>query len=412
MNAAPPDPGDPGYQGYGYIPTGDCSDLHQNFEIANNGAAVTKTYYVLGGSGSPISNCRFGSNITVQPRTYPSVRTTCSSAFDLTIMADSMAQPGWRSMTCSYGSEGDISSYTSQMLFVYDATPAITSINPDTILAGSVGVPVTITGTNFGNNPSRDPSWILISPANSGLTVCSSCITSWTPEQIVVQMSAADNQISDYDVDVSIASHGANGLGFQTSTNQPNTPLSSSRRVTVRRRLTISGKVILSTNNSAMSGVSISLKLNDNLIELRQTGSDGRYSFTADAGGSYTVTPSNLGYYFDPQAVLFNNVADSKIADFTATPIRTVYLIHGIGQRSAAMNTLYLRLTNPATGIDLSRAQVDAGFDFADCAQVHSCSTTCSVGSGGSRLAQYILSTQPPGDVVLVGYSNGRVNRP
>ncbi len=49
------------------------------------------------------------------------------------------------------------------------------------------------------------------------------------------------------------------------------------------------------------------------------TGADGAYSFTAPAGGDYTVTPSKKNYVFGPAAATFKGMAADQTADFDAS---------------------------------------------------------------------------------------------
>ena len=83
-----------------------------------------------------------------------------------------------------------------------------------------------------------------------------------------------------------------------------------------------------------------------------------------------------------------------------------MFLVHGIGQGSAAMQFLYGNLTG-TQGLDPTKFQVDYGFDFSDCAANTSCAATCSLASGGQRLGQYIQAANAPGRIILLGYSMG-----
>lgn len=97
----------------------------------------------------------------------------------------------------------------------------------------------------------------------------------------------------------------------------------------------------------------------------------------------------------------------SNVAAATTLPIpKTVFLIHGIGQGSADMQGLYGSLIG-SSGIDLKRFRVDAGFDFSECANTDFCSSGCSISSGAQKLAQYIANANPPGDIILIGFSMG-----
>jgi pimeloyl-ACP methyl ester carboxylesterase len=99
--------------------------------------------------------------------------------------------------------------------------------------------------------------------------------------------------------------------------------------------------------------------------------------------------------------------AYSNTATLTTLPVpKTVFLIHGIGQGSADMQGLYGSLTS-SSGIDLTRFRVNAGFDFSECANTDFCSSSCSISSGAQKLAQYIANANPPGDIILIGFSMG-----
>jgi uncharacterized protein (TIGR03437 family) len=140
----------------------------------------------------------------------------------------------------------------------------------------------------------------------------------------------------------------------------------------------------------------------------------GSASFT-DIGAAATLTSAgitnlqpNTAYNFRVRA---QNAAGysaySNVAAATMLPIpKTVFLIHGIGQGSADMRGLYGSLTG-SSGIDLTRFRVDVGFDFSECADTDFCSSSCSISSGAQKLAQYIANANPPGDIILIGFSMG-----
>jgi uncharacterized protein (TIGR03437 family) len=101
----------------------------------------------------------------------------------------------------------------------------------------------------------------------------------------------------------------------------------------------------------------------------------------------------------------------SNEASVTTLPlITTVFLIHGINQGSAEMQSLAFNLGDPISPdqIDLTRFSVDAGFDWHICANNPSCSSNCTIPNGAAALANYIAGASPQGaNVVLVGYSLG-----
>jgi pimeloyl-ACP methyl ester carboxylesterase len=148
-------------------------------------------------------------------------------------------------------------------------------------------------------------------------------------------------------------------------------------------------------------------------IETQPAGSS---TFT-DIGASPTFsnTPvtnlqANMMYSFRVRAQnaagysAYSNVATAS----TTAVLKTVFLIHGLGQSSADMQGLFGSLTG-SLGIDLKRFRVDAGFDFSECAGVNLllCSSSCTLATGAQKLARYINAANPPGDIVLVGFSMG-----
>ena len=86
---------------------------------------------------------------------------------------------------------------------------------------------------------------------------------------------------------------------------------------------------------------------------------------------------------------------------------QTVFLVHGLDQGPLDMRNLALNLAS-SYGLTPGRFKVDYGFDFSDCAgKALVCSANCTIPGGAQRLAQYIVNANPPGDVVLIGFSLG-----
>jgi uncharacterized protein (TIGR03437 family) len=135
-----------------------------------------------------------------------------------------------------------------------------------------------------------------------------------------------------------------------------------------------------------------------------------------DIGAAATLTSAgitnlqpNTAYSFRVRA---QNAAGysaySNVAAATTLPIpTTVFLIHGIGQGSVDMQGLLGSLTG-SSGIDLTRFRVDTGFDYSECANTDFCNdATCSISAGAQKLAQYIVTANPPGNIILIGFSMG-----
>lgn len=101
---------------------------------------------------------------------------------------------------------------------------------------------------------------------------------------------------------------------------------------------TISGQV--TENSVALAGVTVTL--GGSQPGLRTTDSNGNYSFELAAGGSYTVTPSLVGFNFGPTSQTFNNLSANQTANFAAT--RQSFVVtnannHGAGSlREALVN--------------------------------------------------------------------------
>lgn len=86
----------------------------------------------------------------------------------------------------------------------------------------------------------------------------------------------------------------------------------------------------------------------------------------------------------------------------------TVFLMHGLGQGKQDVQALLGSLES-AVGPDSSKFRIDGGFDFSECSNGTSCAANCSMASGAEKLAQYIVNANPPGDIILIGFSMGGV---
>lgn len=165
-----------------------------------------------------------------------------------------------------------------------------------------------------------------------------------------------------------------------------------------------STQVNLSWTNNAPDATAIR-------IESRLEGSAAFIDIGAAATLSSTVVSGLLpgtGYSFRVRAQNTTGYSSySNEASITTTPIpKTVFLIHGLNQDHTDMQGLSESLNGPL-GIDLRRFRVDAGFDFRECADKTFCDSGCSISAGAQRLARYINGVNPPGDIVLVGFSMG-----
>ena len=136
-----------------------------------------------------------------------------------------------------------------------------------------------------------------------------------------------------------------------------------------------------------------------------------------DIGAAATITSTaiinlqaNSTYTFRVRAQSaggYSSYSNEATVTTLAVPI-TVFLVHGLNQGPEDMNTLAVNLS-ASYGLTSGRFRIDYGFDFSDCADVNLgvCSSGCTVPGGAQRLAQYIVSANPPGDIVLIGFSMG-----
>ena len=99
----------------------------------------------------------------------------------------------------------------------------------------------------------------------------------------------------------------------------------------------------------------------------------------------------------------------SNVATVITLPVpKTVFLIHSLNQGHLDMQNLALNLAG-SHGLAAGRFTVDYGFDFSDCVDLNLafCKSGYTIPGGAQRLAQYIVSTNPPGDIVVIGFSLG-----
>ncbi len=87
----------------------------------------------------------------------------------------------------------------------------------------------------------------------------------------------------------------------------------------------------------------VEVRLQGNSSGVVTTGTDGKYSFTVNANGSYTVTASKAHYTFAPPSHSFSNLSGSQTADFE--PQINTYIISG----STGLEGVKVSLSGDAT---------------------------------------------------------------
>jgi alpha-amylase len=81
--------------------------------------------------------------------------------------------------------------------------------------------------------------------------------------------------------------------------------------------VTISGQVTSTANGTPLAGATVNLS--GSQTATTTTDAQGFYSFNVAAGGNYTVTPAQTGYFFTPAAANINDPTADQTANFTAT---------------------------------------------------------------------------------------------
>lgn len=131
-----------------------------------------------------------------------------------------------------------------------------------------------------------------------------------------------------------------------------------------------------------------------NAAELTRTRVTGLAPGTTYAFRVRTEAPSGVSVYSN----------EATVSTLASTQPRTVFLVHGLGQRPTDLQRMKTSLGGPA-GIDPARFGIDATFDYSDCTSP-ACPANCSLGEMAERLAAHILA-KAPGDVVVVGVGAG-----
>lgn len=356
------------------------------------------------GAGCPGAGC---------PLAATSITAVSASSltFDLSIAAGGI--PGAYSISvASYGIESN-----SVAFDVYDATPTITSVYPLTSPTPGVPFTVEIDGSNFG--ASQGTATVCLVPTGGGPCTQSTNfptiqIGSWSLNVVFVTLTSLASAPGHYCIQ--LTSKGGNGSNFLPAPNGGSTATSACAG-DFTTSYSISGKI--TAGGKPLQGVTVTYNSGSST-----TDKDGNYRIPVDQGYNVTILPYYSGYTLPftpgngtassctsnpspsrPTSCYFSDVQGNQTQDFTTT-FTTIFLLHGIGQGSSAMRGLFANLTD-STGVDLSRFVVNAGFDFSECAAAGpNCASTCSISTGGKKLAtQYIANA--PGDVVLVGYSMG-----
>lgn len=235
------------------------------------------------------------------------------------------------------------------------------------------------------------------------------------PNTVFIETAQLSADSSTY-VDVALTSATRYAYRLRTETAAGLSPYSNEAAATsqglpapptnLRGTATSSTEASLTWTNNAPGASAIR-------VESRPAGAAG---FT-DIGTAFTLTSTGViglapgtSYTFRVRA---QNAAgysaySNEASLATLSPKTTVFLIHGLRQGPADMDRLEGSLKAPGgVGVDLTRFQIDAEFDFSACADNFLCDSTCSISRGAQELAQHIINAKPTGDIIIVGFSLG-----
>jgi pimeloyl-ACP methyl ester carboxylesterase len=314
---------------------------------------------------------------------------------------------------------------TSTMTVSVHASPTV-SLEPAT----ATGKPLDVLTFTAHGSPAASPSTFHWSTDNMNILqfVDDNCTSGSTCVGSPSRSFRCDSQV-DCVQRVQILQPGDAHVTVQYATAQASSPQQSAL-VSATGYYKLSGQV--TAGNKGFKGAILTMRGDPAGAQTTTTSSDGKYTFFVRAGYNISLGISAAPYTFqfnasndttpprcvshptssNPQGCYFYNVQSSLVQDFTAPPFTTVFLLHGISQKSEDIANFARNLTSATSGLDLSRYVIDAGFDFSECGAKVSCTVSkygdaCGISAGGKSLARYISQQAPAGDFVLVGYSMG-----
>jgi hypothetical protein len=143
-----------------------------------------------------------------------------------------------------------------------------------------------------------------------------------------------------------------------------NTSAFSICRAVTNTSFNISGRVLDSSGNG-IGEIAVSL----NGVTTVSTDQNGNYTFAnLAAGGSYTVTPSNVNHSFSPASQTFDNLNVNRVANFVAT--RTLVSIAGnvTDSNNIGVNNVTLTLTKNGTAAGTVQTDGLGNYSFGNLA--------------------------------------------
>ena len=107
------------------------------------------------------------------------------------------------------------------------------------------------------------------------------------------------------------------GVGTGSYTNLPTLTVQALTMYSISGTISLYPSFSLgNASGTPLSGITVALSGTSS--NLAQTGSNGSYSFTVPAGGTYTVAPQSSAYFFSPSSTTFQNLGSNTTQPFPA----------------------------------------------------------------------------------------------
>ena len=293
----------------------------------------------------------------------------------------------------------------------YTFTPA----NQNVTVSGA-----NVTGVNFSSAAATTYfiSGTISGPGGSGATVkLSGAANSTTTADGSGNYSFSNLANGSYTVTPS-------NVGYTFSPTNQNVTVSGANVTGVNFSSAAATTYFISGTISGPGGSGATVKLSGAANSTTTADGSGNYSFSNLANGSYTVTPSSVGYTFTPAnqnvTVSGANVTGVNFTSVAGTPVvqlAPTSLSFGNQRVGIASTAQTVTLTNTGTGILTISGISFGGTNPADFTQTNNCGTSvapganCAInvvftpGANGSRSAKLLVADNAAGSPQSVGLS-------
>jgi hypothetical protein len=122
-------------------------------------------------------------------------------------------------------------------------------------------------------------------------------------------------------------------------------------------------------NTFTISGIvsgaaNVNINLTGSSTASTATDANGNYSFTVNAGGTYTITPVKTGYTFSPASQTFTNITANQVQNFTASSIS--YTLTGVILcNNSILGGVTITLSGSSSGTTISDSNGEYSFTEA-----------------------------------------------